>query len=140
MIDLLPFDENRIHCYQDSHLTVDFQSETVQLDGQPLLLTHKEFALLAFLARRAGELVSRASLLTQVWGYSIEVRTRTLDVHVRRLRRGLGRYGKLYIETICGVGYRFQPRRADEPVPAKVVSRALWLATEPEEHLSAARY
>src|SRR5260221_4132864 len=95
LIDLLPIDENRIHCYQDSHLIVDFQSETVRLDGQPVLLTHKEFALLAFLTRRAGELVSRTALLTQVWGYRIEVRTRTLDLHLRRLPLGLGRYGKL---------------------------------------------
>ena len=111
---------------------VDFQSETVRLDGQPLRLTQKEFALLAFLARRAGDLVSRSALLTEVWNYSLEVRTRTLDVHIRRLRRNLGRYGKVYIETIFGVGYRFQPRRAEEPVPTQLVSRALWMATEPE--------
>jgi DNA-binding response OmpR family regulator len=119
---------------------VDFQSETVQLDGQPLRLTSKEFAVLAFLARRAGDLVSRAALLTEVWNYSLAVRTRTLDVHIRRLRRSLGRYGKLYIETIFGVGYRFQPRRADEPRPAKVVSRALWMASEREEQISTAGY
>lgn len=138
MIDLINIDENRIHCYQDPHLFVDFQSETVRLDGQAVYLTNKEFALLAFLARRAGDLVSRTALLTAVWNYSLGARTRTLDVHIRRLRRNLGRYGKVYIETIFGVGYRFQPRRADEPVPAKVVS-GLWLGTESEEQIAAAR-
>ena len=135
MIDSLTIDENRTHCYQDLHLIVDFQSESVRLDGQTVRLTHKEFALLSFLARRAGDLVSRAALLTEVWDYSLEVRSRTLDVHIRRLRRNLGRYGKLYIETIFGVGYRFQPRRTDEPVPAKVVSRALCLVSELEEQI-----
>ena len=139
MIDLLPIDENRIQCYEDSHLIVDFQAKTVRLDSQLLRLTRKEYALLAFLTRRAGDLVSRAALMTQVWDYKLEIRTRTLDVHIRRLRRVLGRYGKLYIETIFGVGYRFQPRYADDPAPAKLVSRALWLGTEAEERISAAR-
>jgi DNA-binding winged helix-turn-helix (wHTH) protein len=61
-------------------------------------------------------------------------------VHIRRLRRNLGRHGKLYIETIFGVGYRFQPRGANEPAPIKVVSPALWLGTKPEKQMSAARY
>jgi DNA-binding response OmpR family regulator len=139
LIDLLPIDENRIQSYEDAHLIVDFQSETVRLDGQLLRLTRKEFALLAFLTRRAGDLVSRDALMTQVWNYNLEIRTRTVDVHIRRLRRNLGLYGKLYIETIFGVGYRFQPRYADNPSPAELVSRALWLGTEAQERISAAR-
>jgi DNA-binding response OmpR family regulator len=129
LIDLLTTDKNRAERYQDSHLTVDYQAEIARLDGQPLFLRRKEFALLAFLARHSGDLVSRAALLTHVWKCNPEIRTRTVDVHLRRLRQNLGRYGKIYIETVFGVGYRFQPLRSDEPQPASVVSRALWLET-----------
>jgi DNA-binding response OmpR family regulator len=50
--------------------------------------------------------------LLRVWGYSTQIRTRTLDVHIRRLRKKLGPYAETYIETIFGIGYRFQPYRA----------------------------
>jgi len=95
--------------YQDSHLIVDYQEQTAQLDGQLLNLTQKEFDLLALLVRRAGELIPRPMLLMLVWGYDVEIRTRTLDVHIRRLRKNLGSYATQYIETVFGVGYRFQP-------------------------------
>jgi DNA-binding response OmpR family regulator len=95
--------------YQDSHLMVDFQLQKVQLDGQPIKLTKKEFDLLALLVKRAGELIPRAMLLTLVWGYGGEIKTRTLDVHIRRLRKNLGSCTAQYIETIFGEGYRFQP-------------------------------
>ena len=62
--------------------------------------------------RHAGEIIPREALLMQVWGYGAEIRTRTLDVHVRRLRKKLGGYADQYIETIFGIGYRFQPYRA----------------------------
>ena len=97
--------------YQDLHLLVDFEREVATLDGRPLKLTYKAFCLLAFLIRHPGQLVPREVLLRQVWGYGQEIRTRTLDVHVRRLRKSLGEYGQTYIETIFGVGYRFQPCR-----------------------------
>lgn len=95
--------------YQDTHLTVDFERELAYLDRAPMKLTHKAYTLLAFLVRHPGELVPREALLESVWGYSPDIRTRTLDVHVRRLRRSLGSYGTIYIETIFGIGYRFQP-------------------------------
>ena len=95
--------------YQDSHLMVDFQLQKVQLDGQPVKLTQKEFDLLATLVRRAGELIPRPTLLAVVWGYGGEIQTRTLDVHIRRLRKNLGSSAAQYIETIFGEGYRFQP-------------------------------
>ena len=95
--------------YQDSHLMVDFQLQKVQLDGQLLKLTQKEFDLLALLVRRAGELIPRPMLLTLVWGYDGEIQTRTLDVHIRRLRKNLGSCAARCIETVFGVGYRFLP-------------------------------
>ena len=78
----------------------------------------KEFALLACLVRQARELVAREALLAAVWKYEPGVRTRTLDVHIRRLRQTLGPYGKLYIETVFGIGYRFQPCPAIQGAPA----------------------
>lgn len=97
--------------YSDAHLFIDFAHETVLLDREPLKLTCKSFHLLGFLVRHSGELIPRETLLQTVWGYGPAVRTRTLDVHIRRLRKHLGSYASTYIETIFGVGYRFQPWR-----------------------------
>ena len=97
--------------YEDAHLDVDFEPRSVRLDSRPIRLGRKEYDLLAFLVRHAGEVVDRETLLMRVWGYSPETRTRTLDVHIRRLRSKLERYGTQYLETIFGVGYRFQPYR-----------------------------
>lgn len=101
--------------YRDEHCQVDFQLNRAFLDEAPMTLTRKEYELLATLAGNAGEIVPREVLLSNVWGYSPEIRTRTLDVHIRRLRKKLGQYGDRYIETIFGVGYRFQPYRAFRP-------------------------
>ena len=98
--------------YRDEHLAMDFTQQAVILDSERLILTRKEYDLLALLVRHAGEIIPRDALLMQVWGYSTEIRTRTLDVHVRRLRKKLGGYADQYIETIFGIGYRFQPFHA----------------------------
>jgi DNA-binding response OmpR family regulator len=111
-----------VESYQDSHLTVDFEREIALIDGAPMKLTAKAFSLLAFLARHPGQLVPRETLLMLVWGYGQDIRTRTLDVHVRRLRKSLGKYGTVYIETIFGVGYRFQPSKAHTPMLASAAS------------------
>jgi len=73
--------------------------------------------------QHAAEIVPRHALLLQVWGYGADIRTRTLDVHVRRLRKKLGGYAEQYIETIFGIGYRFQPFHVSRyyPAPAKPV-------------------
>jgi len=97
--------------YSDAHLFIDFGRETVLLDGTPVKLTCKSFCLLGFLVRHPGELIPREALLQFIWGYGAGIRTRTLDVHIRRLRKHLGSYANTYIETIFGVGYRFQPCR-----------------------------
>jgi|SRR5580658_2212971 two-component system alkaline phosphatase synthesis response regulator PhoP len=102
--------------YHDQHLDMDFRQKTTLLDSKPLGLTRKEYDLLALLIQNAGELVTRETLLLRVWGYSNQIRTRTLDVHIRRLRKKLGDHSGTYIETIFSVGYRFQPFRAPQRV------------------------
>ena len=101
--------------YSDSHLRIEIASSAVSLDTRKLVLTRKEFELLTTLAGNAGEIVQREVLLQNVWGYNPEARTRTLDVHIRRLRKKLGAFGDQYIETIFGVGYRFQRFRETRP-------------------------
>src|SRR5436305_14049291 len=98
--------------YRDEHLTLDFEQQTAILDGERMTLTRKEYDLLSLLVQHAGEIIPREALLLQVWGYGADIRTCTLDVHVRRLRKKLGGYADQYIETIFGIGYRFQPYRA----------------------------
>jgi len=106
--------------YQDEHLTVDFEHRVVRLDSQPVGLTRKEYALLALLVGNASEIVPRNALLREIWGYGTGIRTRTLDVHVRRVRKKLGGYADQYIETIFGIGYRFQPFRMVRPYQGTV--------------------
>ena len=96
--------------YCDAHLVIDFSRRTVLLDAGAVELTAKEFDLLAFLAEHAGEVLPRGSLLSMVWGYSEQTRTRTLDVHLARIRKKFGTLGHRYIETIFRAGCRFQPQ------------------------------
>jgi DNA-binding response OmpR family regulator len=107
----MQIDANRPERYCDARLVVDFSARIATLDREPLRLTKMEFRLLATLAKSAGEIVPRAVLLLSVWGYGPGIRTRTLDVHVRRLRGKLKDHGRLHIETIFGVGFRLQPCR-----------------------------
>jgi two-component system alkaline phosphatase synthesis response regulator PhoP len=97
--------------YQDPHLEVDFVRASATLDARRMVLTRKEYELLSLLVQNAGEIIPREALLWKIWGYSAQIRTRTLDVHIRRLRKKLGGYSDQYIETIFGIGYRFQPFR-----------------------------
>ena len=108
-----PFRNTTRFRYQDEHLAIDSADKFAFLDSQRLSLTRKDYELLTLLVENAGEVVPREELLMRVWGYRSEVRTRTLDVHIRRLRKQLGSYSGQYIETIFAVGYRFQPFRAD---------------------------
>src|SRR5271157_2290813 len=107
-----PLGSHRMPPYRDEHLAMDFNLQNAILDGERMTLTRKEYDLLALLVQHAGEIIPRDALLMRVWGYGAEIRTRTLDVHVRRLRKKLGRYADQYIETIFGIGYRFQPFHA----------------------------
>jgi DNA-binding response OmpR family regulator len=108
---------NSSYRYHDAHLELDFIRKDASLDSHRLVLTRKEYELLALLVENAGEIIPRQILLMRVWGYSNEIRTRTLDVHIRRLRKKLGQYSEQYIETIFGIGYRFQPFRMTQRFP-----------------------
>src|SRR5579872_7026184 len=95
--------------YQDAHLSIDLQHQTVMLDSKPVTLTRKEYELLSFLVSHAGEIVPREALLAGVWGYCSGVRTRTLDMHLSLLRKKLRPYSDRYLERVFRIGCRFQP-------------------------------
>ena len=87
-------------------LTIDEGTYTARLRGKPLDLTYKEFELLKYLAQHAGRVFTRAQLLQEVWGYDFFGGTRTVDVHVRRLRAKLGPDYESLIGTVRNVGYK----------------------------------
>ncbi|GAB2665857.1 hypothetical protein GCM10027169_29980 [Gordonia jinhuaensis] len=87
-------------------LVIDEGTYTARLRGRPLDLTYKEFELLKYLAQNAGRVFTRAQLLQEVWGYDFFGGTRTVDVHVRRLRAKLGSEHEALIGTVRNVGYK----------------------------------
>ena len=87
-------------------LRLDIDSHEVHVDNVEINLTALEFKLLRQLVDTRGRVQSRDQLLSEVWGYSSEVTTRTVDTHIKRLREKLGPMGK-YVQTIRGVGYKF---------------------------------
>ncbi|MEU7900078.1 response regulator transcription factor [Nonomuraea sp. NPDC049152] len=103
-------------------LAIDEATYTARLRGRALDLTFKEFELLKYLAQHPGRVFTRAQLLQEVWGYDYFGGTRTVDVHVRRLRAKLGPEYESLIGTVRNVGYRFVPDRgvADADSPAHV--------------------
>ena len=88
-------------------IRLDASAHEAQLAGRPLQLTATEFRLLQLLLERRGRVQSRAQLLSEVWGYAQDVDSRTVDTHVRRLRRKLGGEAER-VETVIGVGYRLR--------------------------------
>jgi DNA-binding response OmpR family regulator len=92
--------------YQGSRLTADFDAVSVTVEGAPVRLTRREFELLRYLVQNRNRVVSRDRLLERVWGYDRLVETRSVDVHVGRLRSKLRSAGH-QIETVVGLGYRF---------------------------------
>lgn len=87
-------------------ISMDLDAHSVSIDKKQVTLTALEFKLLKHLAQRKGRVQTRDQLLGDVWGYSAEVTTRTVDTHIKRLREKLGSACS-YIQTIRGVGYRF---------------------------------
>ena len=105
-------------------LVIDEATYAARLRGRLLELTYKEFELLKYLAQHAGRVFTRAQLLQEVWGYDFFGGTRTVDVHVRRLRAKLGTEHEQMIGTVRNVGYKFvRPTRAGLGVPAGAMSR-----------------
>ena len=103
-------DEQRMNqppeVYRGKHLVADFDAVSVAVDGAQVRLTRREFELLKYLVENRNRVLSRNRLLERVWGYERMVETRSVDVHVGRLRGKLGVAGQ-QIETVVGLGYRF---------------------------------
>jgi len=99
-------DAGDVPSYADGRLAIDFADMRVTCEGAGVKLTRKEFALLEMLAKTGGRVATRQQILDNVWGYEYYGDSRTLDVHIRRLRQKLGACGDC-IETVVGVGYRF---------------------------------
>jgi two-component system, OmpR family, alkaline phosphatase synthesis response regulator PhoP len=96
--------------YRGQHLVADFDAVAVAVDGASVRLTRREFELLRYLVQNKNRVISRDRLLERVWGYDRLIETRSVDVHVGRLRSKLRAAGQ-QIETVVGLGYRF----VDEP-------------------------
>ncbi len=95
-----------VSIYRGAHLVADFDAVAISVDGEAVRLTRREFELLRFLVENRNRVLSRDRLLERVWGYDQFIETRSVDVHVGRLRSKLGAAGR-QIETVVGLGYRF---------------------------------
>ena len=93
--------------YQKDGLFIDFTARKVIIDSQEVMLAPKEYELLFYLVRNKGVAVSRESLLTDIWGYEFFGDDRTLDTHIKLLRKHIGNYSSLIV-TLRGTGYRFE--------------------------------
>ena len=92
--------------YRGRYLLADFDAVAVSVEGRPVRLTRREYELLKYLVENRNRVLSRDRLLERVWGYERLIETRSVDVHVGRLRGKLGPVGR-QIETVVGLGYRF---------------------------------
>lgn len=104
-------DDDHSHVISTSGLVIDEATYTAKLESRTLDLTFKEFELVKFLAQHPGRVFTRQQLLQEVWGYDYFGGTRTVDVHVRRLRAKLGTDHETLIGTVRNVGYRFVASR-----------------------------
>lgn len=93
--------------YEKNGLKVDFTAHTVSIDGKNIDLTPKEYELLFYFIRNKGIALTRENLLSNIWGYDFYGDDRTLDTHIKLLRKSLGEYRDLIV-TLRGVGYRFE--------------------------------
>jgi two-component system, OmpR family, alkaline phosphatase synthesis response regulator PhoP len=107
-------DRHMAGTYRDAHLIADFDAVSVAVDGMSIRLTRREFELLQYLVRNKNRVISRDRLLERVWGYDRSIETRSVDVHVGRLRSKLRAAGR-QIETVVGLGYRFVDGQTAQP-------------------------
>jgi DNA-binding response OmpR family regulator len=103
---------------RSGEVVIDEDSYTAKIKGRTLDLTFKEFELLKYLAQHPGRVFSRSHLLQEIWGYDYFGGTRTVDVHIRRLRSKLGPEFESIIDTVRNVGYRFST--SNNPVTADI--------------------
>lgn len=97
--------------FKTKGLTVDLTARIVKVNGERIDITPKEYELLTFMVKNRGVALTREKLISKVWGEDFEGDDRTLDTHIKLLRKGLGEYS-YYISTLRGVGYRFDvPRK-----------------------------
>lgn len=126
---------------RNGDLSVDEATYSAKLKGRVLDLTFKEFELLKYLAQHPGRVFTRAQLLQEVWGYDYFGGTRTVDVHVRRLRAKLGPEHESLIGTVRNVGYRFvTPEKVERAADEAKAKAAQPKAADADEtaHLGAA--
>ena len=102
-----PQEEQKNDVFTREGLTVDFTARIVTVDGRTVDLSPKEYDLLFYLIRNRRIALSRERLIEEIWGYDFDGDDRTLDTHIKLLRRSLGEYSK-FITTLRGVGYRFE--------------------------------
>ena len=93
--------------YRLEGLEIDYSARIVRIDGEKIQLSPKEYDLLVYLVKNAGIALTREQILQTVWGYDFFGDDRTLDTHIKLLRKNLGDYSR-YVVTLRGVGYRFE--------------------------------
>ena len=99
--------ENKVLEFDGGGLTIDLTARTVAIDGEKISMSPKEYDLLFYMVENENIALTRETLINKVWGYDFYGDARTLDTHVKLLRRSLGKYAR-YIVTLRGVGYRFE--------------------------------
>jgi len=105
---------------RSGEVVIDEDSYTAKIKGRSLDLTFKEFELLKYLAQHPGRVFSRSQLLQEIWGYDYFGGTRTVDVHIRRLRSKLGPEFESIIDTVRNVGYRFAITNAGSDAASEI--------------------
>ena len=116
--------EKAFEIFDDGKLYIHFGDYILRFNGQEPKLTFKEFNLLKLLVQNSGRVLSRDKILDAVWGYNYYGESRTVDVHIRRIRKKLGPKVDEYLDTVIGVGYRFKPVRSESEEFSSVQSNS----------------
>jgi DNA-binding response OmpR family regulator len=107
-----------VEAFDDGRLYIHFTDYVIRFNGREPKLTLKEFNLLKLLVQNPGRVQSREKILDAVWGYNYYGESRTVDVHIRRIRQKLGEGADEYIDTLIGVGYRFNRLKTESDTPS----------------------